>query len=112
MITISKYAAAAPKSVISPENRQFIAYLQSCLRVLDRQSKTVTENKAIPISSYPTAALPPPPPTNLPANILRAIERIYVPIYPQTPQPLIKGLGLAMIFQLEQFTIRFVKIYK
>ncbi|MFM7906216.1 MAG: hypothetical protein ACKPA9_13970 [Microcystis sp.] len=93
MITISKYAAAAPKSVISPENRQFIAYLQSCLRVLDRQSQTVTENKAIPISSYPTAAVPPPPPTNLPANILRAIERIYVPVYPQTPPTLNQGVG-------------------
>ena len=99
-------------SAISPENRQFIAHLQSSLRVLDRQSKTVTENKAIPVSSYTTAAVPPPPPTNLPAHIPRAIDRIHVPVYPQTRQPLIKGLGPAMIFQSEQFTIRFVKNYQ
>jgi hypothetical protein len=80
-----KNAAVAPKSAISPEDRQFIAYLQSSLQVLDRQSKTVTANKATPVSPSPSAAVPPPPPTNLPANSPRVIERIYVPVYPQTP---------------------------
>lgn len=80
-----KNAAVAPKSAISPEDRQFIAYLQSSLQVLDRQSKTVTENKATPVSPSPSAAVPPPPPTNLPANSPRVIERVYVPVYPQTP---------------------------
>jgi hypothetical protein len=83
-----KNAAVPPKSAISPENSQFIAYLQSSLQVIDRQSKTVTANKATPVSPSPSpnATMPPPPPTNLPANSPRVIERVYVPVYPQTPQ--------------------------
>jgi hypothetical protein len=83
-----KNASVAEKATILPEDRQFIAYLQSSLQIIDRQGKNPPpdSNPSPQNNPSPVAMVPPPPTANLPANNPRIIERIYVPVYPQNPQ--------------------------
>lgn len=84
-----KNAPVSQNGTISPEDRQFIAYLQSSLAIIDRQGQTSSPdpNPSPKNNPSPVATVPPPPPANLPVNNSpRVIERIYVPVYPQNPQ--------------------------
>ena len=56
--------SSAKKTPISPQDAQFIAYLEKSLDVIDKEKTT-----------SPTVAVAPPP----------VVERIYVPVYPPTP---------------------------
>jgi len=56
--------SSAKKTPISPQDAQFIAYLEKSLDVIDKEKTT-----------SPTVAVAPPP----------MVERIYVPVYPPTP---------------------------
>jgi hypothetical protein len=66
-------------SAQSESDRQFIAYLQSSLALLDRSPSPATP------APSPTVSLPPPPIAVTPPTTPRVIERVYVPVYPQTP---------------------------
>jgi len=72
-----------------PLSKKFIAYLQSSLAIIDRQSQTSSPdpNPAAKNNPSPVVPVPPAPPANLPVNNTpQIIERIYVPVYPQTPE--------------------------
>jgi hypothetical protein len=92
-----KNAPVAENATISSENQQFIAYLQSSLQIIDQQKKNPPSNPnpSPQNNPSPVATIPPPPTANLPANSPRVIERIYVPVYPQTPQPTAKIVPIA-----------------
>ncbi|GCL52850.1 hypothetical protein NIES3806_01760 [Microcystis aeruginosa NIES-3806] len=84
-----KNAPISQNSTISREDQKFIAYLQSSLAIIDRQGQTSSPdpNPAAKNNPSPVATVPPPPPANLPVNNTpQIIERIYVPVYPQTPE--------------------------
>ncbi|MBD2118477.1 MULTISPECIES: hypothetical protein [Microcystis] len=84
-----KNAPVSQNGTVSPEARQFIAYLQSSLTIIDRQGQTSSPDPypSPKNNPSPVATVPPPPPANLPVNNTpRVIERIYVPVYPQPPK--------------------------
>ena len=84
-----KNAPVSPNETISLEDQKFIAYLQSSLAIIDRQGQTSPPNPhpSPQNNPSPVATVPPPPPANLPVNNSpQIIERIYVPVYPQTPE--------------------------
>ncbi|CAO5064566.1 Type II secretion system protein GspC N-terminal domain-containing protein [Microcystis aeruginosa] len=84
-----KNAPISQNGTISREDQKFIAYLQSSLAIIDRQGQTSSPdpNPAAKNNPSPVATVPPPPPANLPVNNTpQIIERIYVPVYPQTPE--------------------------
>ncbi|GBE73134.1 hypothetical protein myaer87_03610 [Microcystis aeruginosa NIES-87] len=84
-----KNAPISQNSTISQEDKKFIAYLQSSLAIIDRQSQTSSPdpNPAAKNNPSPVVPVPPPPLANLPVNNTpQIIERIYVPVYPQTPE--------------------------
>ncbi|MFM6061657.1 MAG: hypothetical protein ACKPAE_04200 [Microcystis panniformis] len=84
-----KNAPISQNSTISQEDKKFIAYLQSSLAIIDRQSQTSSPapNPAAKNNPSPVVPVPPAPPANLPVNNTpQIIERIYVPVYPQTPE--------------------------
>ncbi|WNF13177.1 hypothetical protein [Microcystis aeruginosa] len=84
-----KNAPISQNSTISQEDKKFIAYLQSSLAIIDRQSQTSSPdpNPAAKNNPSPIVPVPPAPPANLPVNNTpQIIERIYVPVYPQTPE--------------------------
>lgn len=84
-----KNAPVSQNGTISPEDQKFIAYLQSSLTIIDRQGATSSPDPdpSPKNNPSPVATVPPPPPANLPVNNSpRVIERIYVPVYPQTPE--------------------------
>jgi hypothetical protein len=87
-----KNAPVAENATISPEDQQFIAYLQSSLQIIDQKRKNAppNPNPSPQNNPSPVATIPPPPTANSLANSPRVIERIYVPVYPQTPQPTAK----------------------
>jgi len=85
-----KNAPISQNSTTSQEDKKFIAYLQSSLAIIDRQSQTSSPdpNPAAKNNPSPVVPVPPAPPANLPVNNTpQIIERIYVPVYPQTPLP-------------------------
>jgi hypothetical protein len=84
-----KNAPVSPNKTISLENQKFIAYLQSSLTIIDRQGRTSSPDPhpSPQNNPSPVVTVPPPPPANLPVNNTpQIIERIYVPVYPQTPE--------------------------
>ncbi|MBC1194143.1 MAG: hypothetical protein DWQ58_09385 [Microcystis aeruginosa TA09] len=84
-----KNAPISQNSTISQEDKKFIAYLQSSLAIIDRQGQTSSPapNPAAKNNPSPVVPVPPAPPANLPVNNTpQIIERIYVPVYPQTPE--------------------------
>ncbi|MBE9091381.1 hypothetical protein IQ232_16990 [Microcystis aeruginosa LEGE 11464] len=84
-----KNAPISQNSTTSQEDKKFIAYLQSSLAIIDRQSQTSSPdpNPAAKNNPSPIVPVPPAPPANLPVNNTpQIIERIYVPVYPQTPE--------------------------
>jgi hypothetical protein len=84
-----KNAPVSQNGTISPEDQKFIAYLQSSLTIIDRQGATSSPDPdpSPKNNPSPVATVPPPPPANLPVNNTpQIIERIYVPVYPQTPE--------------------------
>ena len=84
-----KNAPISQNGTISQEDKKFIAYLQSSLAIIDRQSQTSSPdpNPAAKNNPSPVVPVPPAPPANLPVNNTpQIIERIYVPVYPQTPE--------------------------
>ena len=84
-----KNAPISQNSTTSQEDKKFIAYLQSSLAIIDRQSQTSSPdpNPAAKNNPSPVVPVPPPPLANLPVNNTpQIIERIYVPVYPQTPE--------------------------
>jgi hypothetical protein len=84
-----KNAPISQNSTTSQEDKKFIAYLQSSLAIIDRQSQTSSPdpNPAAKNNPSPVVPVPPAPPANLPVNNSpQIIERIYVPVYPQTPE--------------------------
>jgi len=84
-----KNAPVSQNGTISPEDQKFIAYLQSSLAIIDRQGQTSSPDPDPDPQNNPSpvATVPPPPPANLPVNNTpQIIERIYVPVYPQTPE--------------------------
>ena len=83
-----KNAPVSQNGPISQEEQNFIAYLQSSLAIIDRQGQTSSPDLDPDPQNNPSpvATVPPPPPANLPVNNSpQIIERIYVPVYPQTP---------------------------
>lgn len=89
LLISQKNAPISQNSTISREDQKFIAYLQSSLAIIDRQGQTSSPdpNPAAKNNPSPVATVPPPPPANLPVNNTpQIIERIYVPVYPQTPE--------------------------
>jgi len=83
-----KNAPVSQNGTISQEEQKFIAYLQSSLAIIDRQGQTSSPDPDPDPQNNPSpvATVPPPPPANLPVNNSpQIIERIYVPVYPQTP---------------------------
>jgi hypothetical protein len=83
-----KNAPVSQNGPISQEEQKFIAYLQSSLAIIDRQGQTSSPDPDPDPQNNPSpvATVPPPPPANLPVNNSpQIIERIYVPVYPQTP---------------------------
>lgn len=84
-----KNAPVSQNGTISLEDQKFIAYLQSSLTIIDRQGQTSSPDPhpSPKNNPSPVATVPPPPPANLPVNNTpQIIERIYVPVYPQTPE--------------------------
>ncbi|GCA95218.1 hypothetical protein [Microcystis aeruginosa] len=84
-----KNAPVSQNGTISQEEQKFIAYLQSSLAIIDRQGQTSSPDPDPDPQNNPSpvARVPPPPPANLPVNNTpQIIERIYVPVYPQTPE--------------------------
>lgn len=84
-----KNAPISQNSTTSQEDKKFIAYLQSSLAIIDRQGQTSSPdpNPAAKNNPSPVVPVPPAPPANLPVNNTpQIIERIYVPVYPQTPE--------------------------
>ncbi|MCA2655286.1 hypothetical protein [Microcystis sp. M061S2] len=84
-----KNAPVSQNGTISREDQKFIAYLQSSLAIIDRQGQTSSPDPHPSPQNIPSsvATVPPPPPANLPVNNTpQIIERIYVPVYPQTPE--------------------------
>ncbi len=84
-----KNAPISQNSTTSQEDKKFIAYLQSSLAIIDRQGQTSSPDLDPDPQNNPSpvATVPPPPPANLPVNNSpQIIERIYVPVYPQTPE--------------------------
>ncbi|MFM7280109.1 MAG: hypothetical protein ACKO1I_21275 [Microcystis aeruginosa] len=84
-----KNAPISQNSTISQEDKKFIAYLQSSLAIIDRQAQTSSPapNPAAKNNPSPVVPVPPAPPANLPVNNTpQIIERIYVPVYPQTSE--------------------------
>ena len=84
-----KNAPISQNGTISQEDKKFIAYLQSSLAIIDRQSQTSSPdpNPAAKNNPSPVVPVPPAPPANLPVNNSpQIIERIYVPVYPQTAE--------------------------
>ena len=84
-----KNAPVSQNGTISQEEQKFIAYLQSSLAIIDRQGQTSSPDPDPDPQNNPSpvATVPPPPPANLPVNNTpQIIERIYVPVYPQTPE--------------------------
>ncbi|MDB9412136.1 hypothetical protein [Microcystis aeruginosa] len=84
-----KNAPISQNSTISQEDKKFIAYLQSSLAIIDRKGQTSSPdpNPAAKNNPSPVVPVPPAPPANLPVNNTpQIIERIYVPVYPQTPE--------------------------
>ncbi|MCA2814828.1 MAG: hypothetical protein IM477_20870 [Microcystis sp. M090S1] len=84
-----KNAPVSQNGTISQEEQKFIAYLQSSLAIIDRQGQTSSPDPDPDPQNNPSpvAMVPPPPPANLPVNNTpQIIERIYVPVYPQTPE--------------------------
>jgi hypothetical protein len=84
-----KNAPISQNGTISLEDQKFIAYLQSSLTIIDRQGATSSPDPdpSPKNNPSPVATVPPPPPANLPVNNTpQIIERIYVPVYPQTPE--------------------------
>jgi hypothetical protein len=84
-----KNAPISQNGTISQEDQKFIAYLQSSLAIIDRQGQTSSPdpNPAAKNNPSPVVPVPPAPPANLPVNNTpQIIERIYVPVYPQTPE--------------------------
>jgi hypothetical protein len=84
-----KNAPISQNSTTSQEDKKFIAYLQSSLAIIDRQGQTLSPapNPAAKNNPSPVVPVPPAPPANLPVNNTpQIIERIYVPVYPQTPE--------------------------
>ncbi|WP_419546757.1 hypothetical protein [Microcystis sp.] len=84
-----KNAPISQNGTISQEDQKFIAYLQSSLAIIDRQGQTSSPdpNPAAKNNPSPVVPVPPAPPANLPVNNSpQIIERIYVPVYPQTPE--------------------------
>ncbi|MDJ0509513.1 MAG: hypothetical protein QNJ64_09710 [Crocosphaera sp.] len=64
----------------SPEDSQFIAYLQQSLNVINKAS---TEKTLVnPETNQPSTVAVMPPPPSAPEKI---IERIYIPMYPPNP---------------------------
>ncbi|TRV43016.1 MAG: hypothetical protein EWV53_06845 [Microcystis panniformis Mp_MB_F_20051200_S9] len=84
-----KNAPISQNGTISQEDKKFIAYLQSSLAIIDRQSQTLSPDPNPAAKNNPSPVVPvlPAPPANLPVNNTpQIIERIYVPVYPQTPE--------------------------
>ncbi|NCS24562.1 MAG: hypothetical protein GPI96_08615 [Microcystis aeruginosa BS13-02] len=84
-----KNVLVSQNGTISPEDQKFIAYLQSSLTIIDRQGQTSSPapNSSPQNIPSPVVTVPPAPPANLPVNNApQIIERIYVPVYPQTPE--------------------------
>jgi hypothetical protein len=84
-----KNAPISQNGTIYAEDQKFIAYLQSSLAIIDRQGQTSSPDPHPDPQNNPSpvATIPPPPPANLPVNNSpQIIERIYVPVYPQTPE--------------------------
>ncbi|AVQ72536.1 hypothetical protein MTo_01706 [Microcystis aeruginosa NIES-1211] len=84
-----KNAPISQNGTIYREDQKFIAYLQSSLAIIDRQGQTSSPDPDPDPQNNPSpvATVPPPPPANLPVNNSpRIIERIYVPVHPQTPE--------------------------
>ncbi|GCA69475.1 hypothetical protein MiYa_01001 [Microcystis aeruginosa NIES-2519] len=84
-----KNAPISQNGTIYREDQKFIAYLQSSLAIIDRQGQTSSPDPDPDPQNNPSpvATVPPPPPANLPVNnSTRIIERIYVPVHPQTPE--------------------------
>ena len=84
-----KNAPISQNGTISQEDKKFIAYLQSSLAIIDRQSQTSSPDPNPAAKNNPSPVVPvlPAPPANLPVNNTpQIIERIYVPVYPQTPE--------------------------
>ncbi|MFM7877006.1 MAG: hypothetical protein ACKO8M_11045 [Microcystis panniformis] len=84
-----KNAPISQNGTISQEDKKFIAYLQSSLAIIDRQGQTSSPDPNPAAKNNPSPVVPVPPPSlaNLPVNNTpQIIERIYVPVYPQTPE--------------------------
>jgi hypothetical protein len=84
-----KNAPISQNSTISQEDKKFIAYLQSSLAIIDRQGQTSSPDPNPAAKNNPSPVVPvlPAPPANLPVNNTpQIIERIYVPVYPQTSE--------------------------
>lgn len=83
-----KNAPISQNGTIYAEDQKFIAYLQSSLAIIDRQGQTSSPDPHPDPQNNPSpVATIPPPPANLPVNNSpQIIERIYVPVYPQTPE--------------------------
>lgn len=84
-----KNAPISQNGTISQEDKKFIAYLQSSLAIIDRQGQTSSPDSNPAAKNNPSPVVPvlPAPPANLPVNNTpQIIERIYVPVYPQTPE--------------------------
>jgi hypothetical protein len=84
-LIVQKNAPVSQITTISPEDQKFIAYLQSSLQIIDRQSKTPNPNPSSSPSINPAPAASVPAAANLPVKSPRVVERIYVPVYPQNP---------------------------
>ncbi|MBE8995862.1 hypothetical protein [Microcystis aeruginosa] len=84
-----KNAPISQNSTISQEDKKFIAYLQSSLAIIDRQGQTSSPDPNPAAKNNPSPVVPvlPALPANLPVNNTpQIIERIYVPVYPQTAE--------------------------
>ncbi len=79
--------SASQTKLPSATDAKFIAYLQQSLELIERQPKNFPQPASAPVATVlkvPTAAVPRSS-TPQPQNPSRVVERIYVPIYPQTP---------------------------
>jgi hypothetical protein len=81
----------AQKKELSPSDAEFIAYLERSLETIERKAKAERENPSptapaasvVPIPQTVISSNPPAPPQNAPT----IIEKIYVPVYPQSQSP-------------------------
>lgn len=81
----------AQKKELSPSDAEFIAYLERSLETIERKAKAEREKPSTTAPAASVVAIPqtaisstsPAPPQNAPT----IIEKIYVPVYPQSQSP-------------------------